>query len=139
MWLLENDRSRPARCGLGITGAETLRVGGHDDTGMEDLDQAVVADDLDGFAGEGGPDPIGEAGQADLAALIDPAAHACRPYRRHRRDNRLVADLDAVASGGQTEPFAGCRHADRLVRALGVVLVDHASSDAWTSAIVAQR
>src|SRR5258708_5005690 len=60
---------RPARR-LGIARSETLRVGGHEHAGVQDLDQAALAYDFYWFTCERRPHPIAEPGQADPAPLI---------------------------------------------------------------------
>ena len=82
-------------------------MGGHDDTGVEDLDESAMADDLDALTGEGGPDPIGEPGEADGASLVDPTGHPRGPDRRHRHRRRIVGDVDdgAASGGSEAEPL----------------------------------
>jgi hypothetical protein len=56
-------------------GTASFGVGGDQDAGMEDLDETLAHDHLDGLSGEGRTDPITKAPQADRTTLIDPAVH----------------------------------------------------------------
>ena len=104
-----------------------MEVGGHEHTGVEYLHQTVLADDLDGFAGEGRPDPIGESGPADLAPLIHPPAHTRRSGRNDHITLLVIGDggIGRLLPGpGQTEPPDRRDVTNTLVRADRVVL-DH--------------
>src|SRR5580658_7177360 len=58
-WTRPRLTRRPLGSSVGV-GSAALGVGGHENTGVEDLDETGSHDHLDGLAGEGGSHPIAE-------------------------------------------------------------------------------
>jgi hypothetical protein len=100
-------------------------MGGHQHSGVENLDEARAHHDLDGLPGEGRPHPIAQSPKSDRSTLVDPTVDAGRPLGQ----SDLVWDLGHLEVGGplrssQCETFDRRTVAQRLVRPLGVVLGD---------------
>src|SRR5581483_4333662 len=78
--------------------------------------------------GEGRPDGIVEPREGNSALRVHPPGYPSRPggrtlARRHDRLERLVDD-DKFASGSERKPFRRWASAARLMRPVGVVMLD---------------